>query len=161
MAMQWRRKERFWEKKSNNSGFKNLKFKVMATIKKFEDLEIWKLSRELCNEIYIIIETTPLKNNYRLCNQIDGSSGSVMDNIAEGFERNGNKEFVQFLSIAKASCGETRSQLYRVLDRKFITSKEFEILKEKSETLNKKIGAFINYLKNSELKGSKYNETKL
>ncbi|MXS71496.1 four helix bundle protein [Flavobacteriaceae bacterium W22] len=133
----------------------------MATIKKFEDLEIWKLSRELCNEIYTIIETTPLKNNYRLCNQIDGSSGSVMDNIAEGFERNGNKEFVQFLSIAKASCGETRSQLYRVFDRKFITSKEFEILKEKSETLNKKIGAFINYLKNSELKGSKYNETKL
>lgn len=66
----------------------------MTTLKKFEDLEIWQLSRILCKDIYQVIETTNLKNNYRLCNQIDGSSGSVMDNIAEGFERNGNKEFM-------------------------------------------------------------------
>ena len=110
----------------------------MATIHQFEDLEIWQLSRQLCNDIYLIIESTALKNNYRLCNQIDGSSGSVMDNIAEGFERNGNKEFVQFLSIAKASCGETRSQLYRVFDRKFITQEQFENLKEQTLTLSKK-----------------------
>lgn len=128
----------------------------MATVKKFEDLEIWKMSRELCKDIYQVIEQSNLKNNYRLCNQIDGSSGSIMDNIAEGFERNGNKEFIQFLSIAKASCGETRSQLYRVFDRNFLSEDKFEILVEQTETLSKRIGAFINYLKNSELKGSKY-----
>lgn len=81
----------------------------MATYKTFEDLEIWQLSRELCNDSYEIIENSGLKNNFRLANQIDGSSGSIMDNIAEGFERNGNKEFLQILYISKASCGETRS----------------------------------------------------
>lgn len=128
----------------------------MGTVNRFEDLEIWQLSRILCNDIYEVIEGTNLKNNFRLSNQIDGSSGSIMDNIAEGFERNGNKEFVQFLSISKASCGETRSQLYRVLDRKFIFEETFEILKEKTEILSKRIGAFINYLNNTEVKGSKY-----
>lgn len=128
----------------------------MATIKTFEDLEIWQLSRLLCQEIYHIIENTNLKNNYRLCNQIDGSSGSIMDNIAEGFERNGNKEFIQFLSIAKASCGETGSQMYRFFDRNFISKGKFENLIEQTETLSKRIGAFINYLSNSEMKGSKY-----
>lgn len=128
----------------------------MATVKRFEDLEIWQLSRQLSKEIYQIIEETNLKNNYRLCNQIDGSSGSIMDNIAEGFERNGNKEFIQFLSISKASCGETRSQLYRVFDRNFISKDKFEILIEQTEILSKRIGAFINYLSNSEMKGSKY-----
>lgn len=128
----------------------------MATYKNFEDLEIWQLARELCNEVYGIIESSNLKNNYRLCNQIDGSSGSIMDNIAEGFERGGNKEFVQFLYISKASCGETRSQLYRVLDRKFINQEKFETLKEKTIALGKKIGGFITYLENSDFKGSKY-----
>ena len=128
----------------------------MGTVNRFEDLEIWQLSRILCNDIYEVIEGTNLKNNFRLSNQIDGSSGSIMDNIAEGFERNGNKEFVQFLSISKASCGETRSQLYRDLDRKFISEETFEILKEKTEILSKRIGAFINYLNNTEMKGSKY-----
>lgn len=128
----------------------------MATCRSFEDLEIWQLARVLYNDIYEIIEGSGLKNNFRLANQIDGSSGSVMDNIAEGFERNGNREFIQFLYVAKASCRETRSQLYRILDRKFISDERFEVLKNKTTDLSRKIGGFIFYLQNSDLKGSKY-----
>lgn len=128
----------------------------MATVKQFEDLDIWKLSRVLCNDINIIAKKTELRKDYKLYSQIDGSSGSVMDNIAEGFERNGNKEFIQFLSISKASCGETRSQLYRVFDRNYINKDEFNSLKEQTMTLSKMIGGFMNYLKKSEFKGTKY-----
>ncbi len=128
----------------------------MPTIKQFEDLEIWKLSRILCNDINKVANNSDLRTDYKLYGQIDGSSGSVMDNIAEGFERNGNKEFLQFLSISKASCGETRSQLYRVLDRNYITNEEFNKLYQQTITLGKMIGGFMNYLKKSDLRGSKY-----
>lgn len=128
----------------------------MSNIKTFEDLEIWQLSRALCQDIFVIIEETPLKNNFRLANQIDGVSGSIMDNIAEGFERNGNREFLQFLSVAKASCGGVRSQLYRLKDRNFVNDKTFEDLKNKTLLLSKKISAFIKYLKNSEMSGTKF-----
>jgi four helix bundle protein len=128
----------------------------MATIKRFEDLDIWQLARELCRDINLIITTTTLNKNYKLRDQIDASSGSVMDNIAEGFERDGKNEFRQFLSIAKGSCGETRSQLYRVFDRKYIDTELFEKTKEKTNVLSNKIGAFINYLNNTEYAGTKY-----
>lgn len=128
----------------------------MAKIDMFEDLEIWQLAREICNDIYDLIESTSLGRNYTLRDQMDRSSGSIMDNIAEGFERNGNKEFIQFLSIAKSSCGELRSQLYRTLDRKHVDEAKFEILKEKVLLESKKIGSFMNYLSKSDFKGFKY-----
>ncbi len=97
----------------------------MATIRRFEDIISWKEARELNRILGRVIDSGKFKNNYRLIDQIEGSAGSIMDNIAEGFERNGNREFLQYLSIAKSSCGELRSQLYRALDRRYITAGEF------------------------------------
>lgn len=128
----------------------------MATITCFEDLEVWKLARILNQDVYALIVNTNLKNDYKLKEQINGSCGSIMDNIAEGFDRDGNKEFIQFLSIAKASNGETRSQLYRILDRNYINEELFNVLCEKNIVLGKKITSLMTYLKNSDLKGNKY-----
>lgn len=128
----------------------------MATINRFEDLDIWKEARRLAKEIHIISMGTELKNDFRFKNQIKASSGSVMDNIAEGFERNGNLEFRQFLSIAKGSAGETRSQLYRVFDFGYIKEDKFEILKADFENLSGKINNFISYLNKKDFKGTKF-----
>ncbi|HSD08630.1 four helix bundle protein [Flavobacterium sp.] len=128
----------------------------MATINRFEDLEIWKEARRLAKEIYAISLETELKNDFKFKDQIKASSGSVMDNIAEGFERNGNLKFRQFLSIAKGSAGETRSQLYRVFDFGYIEEKKFEILKTDFENLSGKINNFISYLNKKDFKGTKF-----
>jgi len=128
----------------------------MSSIKSFEDLKIWQLSREFCNDVFRITNNEKFSTDYKLKNQIRASAGSIMDNIAEGFERSGNKELVQFLYISKGSCGESRSQLYRSLDFKYISEEEFIVLKQKTIQLSLAIGSFINYLKQSILKGSKY-----
>jgi four helix bundle protein len=131
----------------------------LGTIKQFEDLEMWQGAREICRIVFDIRENTNLKTDYRLYNQLNGSSGSVMDNIAEGFERNGNREFIQFLSVSKASCGEARSQLYRVLDRGYINEDDFEIYKSKVISLSKQISGFMHYLQKSDLKGTKFKDS--
>ena len=121
----------------------------------FEDLEIWKQSRELCRDIYRITNYELFSKDFRFRDQIRASSGSIMDNIAEGFERSGNKEFIQFLYIAKGSCGETRSQLYRTLDNNYIKQEEFNTIYNKASQLSKSISNFIQYLKKSQITGHK------
>ena len=128
----------------------------MATITRFEDLEIWQEDRRLDKEIHIISIETELKNDFRFRDQIKASSGSVMDNIAEGFERNGNLEFRQFLSIAKGSAGESRSQLYRVWDFNYINDEKFNVLRIDYENLSGKINNFISYLNKKDFKGTKF-----
>ncbi|WP_166921562.1 four helix bundle protein [Flavobacterium poyangense] len=128
----------------------------MATINRFEDLEIWKEARRLATEIHLVAIETKLNSDFRFKNQIKASSGSVMDNIAEGFERDGNLEFRQFLSIAKGSAGEIRSQLYRAFDFEYITEQKFEILKTDYENLSGKIKNFITYLNKKDFKGNKF-----
>ena len=131
----------------------------MATIEKFEDIISWKEARELNKKIGELIDNGRFKNSYRLINQIEGSAGSIMDNIAEGFERGGNKEFIQFLYITKASCGELRSQLYRALDRNYIEQKEFDQISTHAKKISSLIQKFITYLENTETKGIKYKKS--
>lgn len=128
----------------------------MSTFNRFEEIDAWKLSREICKELYVLFEKGKLKNDYTLWNQINASSGSVMDNIAEGKERGGTKEFIQFLSFAKGSCGETRSQLYRMFDRKYIDEKLFTELLQKVEQCSRKINSLMAYLQGSSINGGKY-----
>ena len=128
----------------------------MSKIQRFEDLEAWKISREITKEIYRICKNDPFKRDFGLCNQICRASVSIMSNIAEGFERDGDKEFINFLSIAKGSVGEVRSQLYVALDQNYISESEFKIIYEKAVENSRIISGLINYLKNSELKGRKF-----
>ena len=130
----------------------------MATITKFEDLEIWQSARALNQKVDVILEKLNSDKSFALKDQLDRSAGSVMDNIAEGFERGGNREFMQFLSISKASLGEVRSQLYRSFDRKFISKEELEMFQNECINLASKVAKFMTYLKNSDFKGEKYKQ---
>ena len=132
----------------------------MATIKRFEEIKSWQKARVLNKKVGDIIDKGQFKRNFKLIHQIEGSAGSIMDNIAEGFERSGNKEFVQFLYIAKGSCGEFRSQLYRAVDRKYINELDFETLYAIAIEIIVMIQKLIDYLEQSELKGTKYKNRK-
>jgi len=127
----------------------------VARIESFEELEIWKEARELSKFVRELSQKEPFSKDFRFSSQINSAAGSIMDNIAEGFERDGNREFINFLFIAKGSNGEVRSQSYRAIDSKFISMQEFEILLKKTESLKRKIFNLITTLRNSGTKGYK------
>jgi four helix bundle protein len=128
----------------------------MATIHRFEDIEAWKKARELNREVYRITRGKDFSHDYALRDQIRKASISIMSNIAEGFERDGNAEFRQFLSIAKGSAGEVRSQLYAALDAEYIDQPTFDRITALAFEAIRLINGFIRYLEQSELSGRKF-----
>jgi len=128
----------------------------MATVTKFEDLDVWKLAREIVNEIYAVSNKDGFNNDYALRNQVRRSAISILSNIAEGFESGTDKQFARYLKIAKGSAGECRAQLYIALDQQYLSQDEFGKLKGQLITCSKKISRFISYLN-----GNKVNELEI
>ena len=128
----------------------------MAKITRFEDIESWRKSRELTKSIYRITLKQRFSRDFGLCDQIRRAAVSTLSNIAEGFERDGDKEFIQFLSLAKGSCGELRAQLYVALDQEYIDQQEFAVLSNLATEISRMISGLIKYLKQSGMQGRKY-----
>ena len=130
----------------------------MSVVRDFEELAIFQKARELSKKIYPITQRGEFKYDTRFVQQIRASAGSIMDNIAEGFERTGNKEFLNFLYIAKGSCGEVRSQLIRANDLGYMTKEEYDELYTECRKLSAGIMNFIKEIRTSEYAGAKYKE---
>ena len=128
----------------------------MATISKFEDIEAWQMARELTKAVYAISNLGAFARDFGLRDQIRRASVSIMSNIAEGFEHGGDKEFFQFVSLAKGSSGEVRAQLYVALDAGYIDQLTFNRLSDMATQINRMLAGLMKYLRSSELKGSKY-----
>lgn len=132
------------------------KYIIMEKVQKFEDLTIFQNARKLTKDIYTITKQDDFAKDVRFVQQIHASAGSIMDNIAEGFERDGNREFSNFLYIAKGSCGEVRSQIIRASDVGYIDKETAKRLYEDSLSLSKSIATLITSLKKSNIKGNKF-----
>ncbi|MBL7779050.1 MAG: four helix bundle protein [Chitinophagales bacterium] len=130
----------------------------MATIKRFEDLEAWQLSSELSKSIFQLTKKEGFNKDYKLKDQINDASGSAMDNIAEGFGRGGRNEFVNFLSVTNGSLNEVKSQLYRALDREYISQNEFDTMYQLAENATGKTVNSIKYLNSSTHSGTKFKD---
>lgn len=128
----------------------------MAKIEQFEDLLCWQKARELNCLIYKFSKGPAFSKDFALRDQVRRASISVMSNVAEGFERGGDNEFIQFLSTAKGSCGEVRCQLYVALDEAYLNQIEFRQLHGLCEEVSRMISGFMTYLRNSSLRGSKF-----
>ncbi len=132
----------------------------MSTIKRFEDLRVWQRARQLVNSIYDLIESGSFRRDWVLIDQLKRSSLSIMSNPADGFERDGRKEFIHFLSTAKASAGELRSHLYVTIDRHYIESETFIGLNTQALHLSRMIARLIRHLRTSDIAGTKFREGK-
>lgn len=132
----------------------------MATINSFEELDIWKKARLIANTIYAITKSSGFQHEFALRDQMWRSAISVVSNIAEGFERSGNKEFIQFLFISKGSAGELRAQLIIASDQKLISDFEFNSIYQELTILSSQINSLISYLLKSSFKGSKFRNIK-
>jgi four helix bundle protein len=130
----------------------------MATVHRFEDLEIWQLARKLYQKISKLSEKLKSNHDYRFADQMKAAAGSIMDNIAEGFERNSRLEFLNSLSISKGESGELKSQLYRAIDDVYLNKIEFDELYEDTDKVSKKIANFVKYLNSSKIKGLKFKD---
>ena len=119
-------------------------------IERFEDIECWQMGRELSRQVYDMACHTGLKNDFSLKDQMSRSSGSIMDNVAEGFDSGSNAEFVRFLWYSKRSSTELQSQLYRALDRGYCDQTKFDEMYKLAHSAKSKIGSFIAYLKTHE-----------
>ncbi len=131
--------------------------KTMATIHDFTELECWKLSRELSKEIFdLYMNIKPFWQDFALKDQIRRSSGSIMDNISEGFGRGNNKEFINYLGYSNGSCTEVRSQLFRALDSAYISSEQQQNLNAKIRFIEIQISSLLHYLNRTTYRGNRY-----
>lgn len=128
----------------------------MGAIRRFEDIEAWQKSRELARAVYHVTAAKAFSRDFGLCNQVRRAATSVMANIAEGFERDGNREFLQFLSVAKGSCGELRSFLYVALDQGDVTEADHRGLTKAADEISRMLAGLMAYLRRSSLTGRKY-----
>ena len=122
----------------------------------FEDLDVWKKSRELVNEIYPLTKKQHFSKDFGLVDQIRRSVVSVMSNIADGFERGSNIELIRYLYIAKSSCAETRSHLFVAFDQGYLTEEELKRASSFAKSVSGMIGGFISYLRSSKMRGEKF-----
>ena len=128
----------------------------MSKIERFEDIEAWKLARKLTRCIYDYSKIGNFAKDFGLKDQVRRASVSAMSNIAEGFERGGDKEFIQFLAQAKGSSGEVRSQLYVALDQGYLSETQFRELYNDAEQISRMVSGLMSYLQKSSLRGNKY-----
>ena len=128
----------------------------MATFKKFEDIEVWRKARELTKRIYRLSQTGSFARDFALRDQIRRASVSIISNIAEGHDRSGTGEFIQFLATAKGSAAEVKRQLYVALDQNYVDDSSFRDLSDLATEIGNMIGGLMNYLRRSGIKGTKY-----
>jgi four helix bundle protein len=128
----------------------------VATIKRFEDIGAWQEGRKLVRAIYQASCAGNFARDFALRDQIRRAAISIPSNIAEGFERDGNREFYQFLSLAKGSCGEVRTQLYLALDEAYVTKSQFDSLSEAALRISRMVASLMTYLRRSGMRGPKF-----